>query len=405
MQRQRPMHHIQSLTHHAFGRADDGTLIPRTLPGETVSLDADGTPRIVTPSPDRIAPPCRHFRSCGGCAIQHATDAFTAAWKRDIVARALSARGLSADILGPETSPPQSRRRARLSARRTKSGTLIGFHARGSDTIVAVPECRLLTPALMAAFPALDALTRRAASRTSELSLTVTETLNGPDIHIAAERPLDPELRAALTDIARTHRLARLTWNDDPVVTLLPPLLQIGRAQVAPPPAAFLQATAHGQETLTGLVRRAVGKARRIVDLFAGCGTFALPLAETAEVHAVESDAAMLAALDRAWRATPGLHRVTTEARDLFRRPLDAADLKPFDAAVIDPPRAGAEAQVTALAASHIANIAMVSCNPVTFARDAGILVAAGFRLGPVTLVDQFRWSHHVELSTQFTRD
>jgi len=399
------MHQIQSLTHHALGRTDDGKLIPRTLPGEVVELAPDGSPRILTSSPDRVAPPCRHFKSCGGCAIQHASDAFTATWKRDILARALSARGLTADILGPETSPPHSRRRARLSARRTKSGTLIGFHARASDTIVPIPDCRLLTPALMATFPALEALTRRAASRSSELGLTVTETLNGPDIHIGTDRLLDETLRVDLTRIAREYRLSRLTWNDDPIVTLAPPAQQIGRAQVLPPPAAFLQATAHGQQTLTTLVQQATTGARRIVDLFAGCGTFTLPLAETADIHAVEADPAMLAALDRAWRGTTGLHRITTEARDLFRRPLDPTDLKPYDAAVIDPPRAGAESQVTEIARSTVPIIAMVSCNPVTFARDAALLTAAGFRLGRVTIVDQFRWSPHVELATRFTRD
>jgi 23S rRNA (uracil1939-C5)-methyltransferase len=399
------MHQIQSLTHHALGRAEDGTLIPRTLPGETVDIAPDGNPRIVTPSPDRVTPPCRHFKSCGGCAIQHASDPFTAAWKRDIVSRALAARGLAADILGPETSPPHSRRRARLSARRTKSGTLIGFHARASDTIIPIPDCQLLTPAIMAAFPALEALTRRAASRTSELSLTVTESLTGPDIHIASDRTVDAPLRHDLTQIARDHRLARLSWNDDTIVTLAPPAQQFGRAQVTPPPAAFLQATAHGQQALTSLVQDATQDARRIVDLFAGCGTFSIPLAEFADVHAVESDAAMLQSLDRAWRATSGLHRITTEPRDLFRRPLDSADLKPFDAAVIDPPRAGAEAQVAELAQSSVPVIAMVSCNPVTFARDAALLTVAGFRLGPVTVVDQFRWSTHVEVVTRFTRD
>jgi 23S rRNA (uracil1939-C5)-methyltransferase len=399
------MYQIQSLTHHALGRADDGTLIPRTLPGETVDLAPDGTPKIITPSADRVSPPCRHFKSCGGCAMQHASDPFTAAWKRDIVARALSARHLQADILGPETSPPQSRRRARFSARRTKSGTLIGFHARASDTIIPIPDCQLLTPALMATFPALEALTRLAASRTAEIGLTVTETLSGPDILVSTDRPLTPALQQELTQLATHHRLARLTWNDDPIVTLSPPAQQIARAQVTPPPAAFLQATAHGQQTLTALVDQATTGARRIVDLFAGCGTFTLPLAERAQIHAVESDPAMLQALDRGWRATPNLHRVTTEARDLFRRPLDPADLKPFDAAVIDPPRAGAEAQTAALAASQIRVIAMVSCNPVTFARDAATLVAAGFRLDPVTVVDQFRWSPHVELATRFTRD
>jgi 23S rRNA (uracil1939-C5)-methyltransferase len=271
--------------------------------------------------------------------------------------------------------------------------------------IVPVPDCLLLTPALMATFPALAALTRRAASRTEELALTVTESLAGADIHIAAARPPDTALRQDLIAIARDHGLARLTWNDDPIVILAPPAQQIGRARVVPPPGAFLQATAHGQAALTALVRAALRDARRIADLFAGCGTFTLPLAEAAEVHAVEADPAMLAALDRGWRETPGLHRVTTEARDLFRRPLDAAELGRFDAALLDPPRAGAAAQTIEIAQSALRTVAMVSCNPVTFARDAATLVAAGFRPGPVTLVDQFRWSAHIELAARFTRD
>jgi 23S rRNA (uracil1939-C5)-methyltransferase len=151
-------------------------------------------------------------------------------------------------------------------------------------------------------------------------------------------------------------------------------------------------------------VREAVGPARRAADLFAGAGAFSLPLAETAEIHAAEADAAALAALDAAWRATPGLRRITTEARDLFRRPLLADELARFDAVVLDPPRAGAEAQARALAAAPVRRVAAVSCSPVSFARDAAILVAGGFRLDWVQVVDQFRWSPHVELVAGLSR-
>jgi len=132
-------------------------------------------------------------------------------------------------------------------------------------------------------------------------------------------------------------------------------------------------------------------------------GTFALPMAEFAEVHAVEGEAAMTQALEKGWRGAPGLHRVRAEARDLFRRPLDASELKRFDAAVIDPPRAGAEAQVAQLAAAQVPAIAYVSCSPQSFARDAKVLLAAGYRMDPITVVDQFRWSTHVELATRFS--
>ncbi len=159
-----------------------------------------------------------------------------------------------------------------------------------------------------------------------------------------------------------------------------------------------------GPSALLQAVSLAIGPAKKIVDLFAGSGTSSIPLAERAEVHAVEGDAAMMAALDKGWRMAEGLRRVTCEARDLFRRPLEPDEFKGVEAVVIDPPRAGAEAQVATLARSKVPVIAMVSCNPVTFARDAKVLIAGGYRLDWVQVVDQFRWSAHVELVGRFSR-
>lgn len=395
---------IESLTHHGLGRTGDGMLVPRALPGEEVELLPDGSARILAPVPERVAAPCRHFKTCGGCTMQHASDGFVARWKAGIVEKALSAQGIAATVEAVETSPPESRRRAKLSGRRTKKGATVGFHARASDLLVEVPACRLLAPELVALIPALEELTILAASRKGEIGLTVTQSRAGPDIWIDTDKPLDPPARMALAALAQRHRLARLVWRDEPVVTLHPPVQRFGSADVVPPPGAFLQATAEGEAALVAAVTEGLGDAARIVDLFAGCGTFALPLAARAEVHAVEGDAAMLAALDRGWRGAPGLRRVTTEARDLFRRPLLPEELRGFDAAVIDPPRAGAAAQAAALAESRLPRVAMVSCSPPTFARDAATLLAAGFSMTRLRVVDQFRWSPHVEVTALFTR-
>ena len=396
---------IESLTHLGMGRASDGrSLLPRVLPGEEVDVAQDGTVRIVTPSVDRVAAPCRHFKSCGGCAMQHATDAFVANWKQDIVVKAVQARGLDTVFREIATSPAQSRRRAKLSGRRTKKGAMVGFHTRASDTLVQVPDCQLLTPALINSFPALEALTLLACSRKGEIDLTVTEATVGPDVLVETEKELSPQLRVELAALANQFGLSRLVWNDEPVVMINPPMQDFGGTSVVPPPGAFLQATKHGEATLLAAVEEITAKAGRIVDLFAGCGTFTLPLAKRAEVHAVEGDVTMLDALDRGWRDGHQLRLVTTEARDLFRRPLEADELRHFDAAVIDPPRAGAEAQIETLAASNIGSVAVVSCNPVTFARDARTLVDAGFAMHWVQVVDQFRWSPHVEVVASFTR-
>ena len=401
---------IDRLGHLGDGVAQgpDGTMfVPHMLPGEVVEGDLQGdhliNPRILTPSVNRVRPPCAHARTCGGCLMQHAADPFVADWKVAIVKGALDGQGLSTLLLPIVTSPPRTRRRATLAARRTKSGVLLGFHARASDTLVAVPHCQLLHPDLIATFPALETLIKIGGSRSSEMTLTVTRSLAGPDVVITGAKPADAALQMDLARLAESQGFARLTWNGEMVALRAQPMQRFGRALVAPPPGAFLQATAEGESALLQAVALAIGPARKITDLFAGVGTFSLPLAERAEVHAVEGDIAMLAALDKAARTTDGLHRVTVEKRDLFRRPLEPDEFKGVEAVVIDPPRAGADAQTVALAAAKIPVIAAVSCNPVTFARDAKTLVNAGYRLDWLQVVDQFRWSSHAELVARFS--
>ena len=399
---------IARLGHLGDGVAPGPLYVPGALPGEIVSGTPEGSRlrdvKILAPAPERVSPPCRHFKSCGGCALQHASDAFLADWKQQQVRDALAAQGLAADVALLSVSPPASRRRATLAGRRTRKGAIVGFHRRGSDEIVEIPDCRLLHGDLMAALPALHALTLAGASRKGTLALSITRSEAGPDVAVSGGKAADPGLAARLADIARAHDLARLVWNGEVIAQRRPPLQRMGRARVVPPPGAFLQATDAGEAALVGAVREITSGARRVVDLFAGCGTFALPLSEEAQLHAVEGDAAMLSALDQGWRHAEGLRQITTEARDLFRRPLPAAELARFDAVVIDPPRAGAEAQMAEIARSPVATVASVSCNPASFARDGRILTEAGFTLSGVGVVDQFRWSAHVELVGAFRR-
>lgn len=399
---------IERLGHLGHGIAPGPLYVPGTLPGEVVEGMPDGDrlvdPKIVTPSTARVKPPCRHARACGGCQLQHASDDFVSRWKQEVVHTALAGQGLTADFLPLVTSPPNSRRRATLSARRTKSGVLIGFHARASDTIAEIPDCQLLHPGILAAVPGLQALVMAGGSRTTELSLQVTLTRGGPDVVVNGGKPLDSALRMDLARLVETHALSRLTWDGETVALRDRPALSMGQAKVVPPPAAFLQATQEGEVALLAAVKHALGPQKRVVDLFSGVGTFTLPLAQETEVHAVEGDSAMTKSLDLAARNTPNLHRITVETRDLFRRPLEPDELLTFTGAVIDPPRAGAEAQSATLAQSKIPVIAAVSCNPVTFARDAKTLTTAGYRLDWVRVIDQFRWSTHIELVARFVR-
>jgi 23S rRNA (uracil1939-C5)-methyltransferase len=400
--------YIKRLGHLGEGIADGPVYAPLTLPGETVAGERTGDRltdiRIVTPSADRVKPPCRHFKSCGGCLLQHASDAFVAGWKISVVEAALRAQEIDTNVAQIETSPTNSRRRATLSVKRTKKGAMSGFHARGSDVIIEIPDCKLLDPLVLAGREVAEDIAIVAGSRKGALSITITKSLNGLDIHVAGGKPIDGQLRVDMAAMIGRHNLARLAWDGEVIAEAHPAYQQFGKARVVPPPGAFLQATEQGEASLLAHVLEATKGAKSVADFFSGSGTFTLPMAEFCEVRAFESAPDMIEALDKGWRMAVGLKKVSAEVRDLFRHPLMPEDMTKFDAVVIDPPRAGAKAQVEQLAASDVPVIAFVSCNPVTFARDARILIDGGYDVGDVQVVDQFRWSPHIEVFAKFEK-
>ena len=400
---------VERLGHQGDGIAAGPVYVPMGLPGDVVTGHLDGgrlsNMRITTPSDYRVKADCKHYKFCGGCQVMHADNEFVAEWKLDVVQTALDAQGILTEFRPVLTSRKASRRRATFAVRRTKSGTLAGFHARGSDTIVDVTACQLIEPALAAGLDFARAVAPISASRKAVLSVQCTVTMDGLDVVVRGAKPMQAKLFQDLGALIQNYDIARLSWEDEVVFQHRPPRIAFDGVDVVAPAGGFLQATEDGQKALLSAVSEVIGERRnRVVDLFAGCGTFALPLARHAAVHAVESEKASLSALYEAWRHSHGLKGVTTEIRDLFRCPLVEEELNQFDAAVLDPPRAGAHAQVAEIASSKLKTVAFVSCNPVTFARDARVLCDAGFRLSWVQVVDQFRWSTHVELAAAFQR-
>ena len=301
---------VERLGHLGDGIAPGPVYVPMALPGEEVEGEVvDGrmfAPRILTPSSDRVRPGCPHYKACGGCSLMHASDSFVAEWKAEVVRSALKAHGLEAPFRPVITSQSASRRRATLAGRRTKSGALVGFHGKASETIVEIPNCRLLHPALVEMLPYLVELTVLGASRKSVLSMTVTLTDAGVDLAVTGGKALDQTLFSDLAAFARDAGLVRLSWDGEVAIAAAPAQIRIGDAAIILPPGAFLQATADGEAALVAAVGEAVSGTRQIADLFSGVGTFTLPLARDAEVHAVEGESALLEALDAGWRRTEG---------------------------------------------------------------------------------------------------
>ncbi len=387
---------------HGVARTERGQVfVPFTLPGEVVNAaverDRGTLMAVLEASPERVEPPCRHFGTCGGCSLQHQAEASYLAFKTERVAAALRRERIDIALSPIVPCAPGSRRRVVFGGRKTAAGILLGYHRMQSAEIVDIEECPIARPEIVAALPMLRQLAELVCQTSKPFHLTVTSTGTGLDLAFAETDKLPDEARRGAADFATRHRIARLAVDADIVVEHHKPVVRYGTATVTPPPGAFLQAVAGAEEAMTDLVQGYLAKSKRIADLFCGSGAFALRLAVGAEVHAVEADGAALAALDRGFRFASGLKRITTEKRDLFRRPMTLKDLEAFDGLVFDPPRAGAEDQSRQIARSTVPKVAAVSCNPVTLARDLRILIDGGYSLLSVTPVDQFLWSPHVE--------
>lgn len=385
--------------------------VPFTLPGETVEAEpgdkrgegiAAELIEVLAPSRHRETPPCAHFGTCGGCALQHwRRDAYTA-WKVELITRALKQRGVAAPVFEPPlVGMPAERRRVDFVLRRQGRRVLAGFHERAAQRIVDVGSCVIARPALNALLEPLRAALVEVLPEGAAADAVANETDSGLDVLIRPHKRLELsiERRQLLAALAERADLARLSWGDrataEPLVTRRTPLLAFDAMTLEPPPGAFLQASKRGEQTMRAAVTAWTGDAPRLADLFAGIGS--LSLGRTGRLSLYEGDKVAVAALDAATRKLGG-NRVSAERRDLFRNPLTAKELDSFDSVLLDPPRAGALAQTAELARSKVARVVYASCDPGSFARDVRALQDGGYRLEKLKPIDQFLWSGHVEL-------
>jgi len=390
---------------------DRGILyIPYTLPYERVlaeqeekagssnkKADSAKLISVLAPSPHRIEPLCPLFTQCGGCSMQHAAHQTYSEWKRKLVEEQLQRAGISFPVHPLIDAHGNGRRRVTFHARFSNK-TVVGFMAAGSHNLIEIPFCPVLEPELKNAPNIARDIAEIFSKSAKTLDILISNSQSGYDVDIRGIGYLSDKLRLELTELCTTLDLARLSNHGDVIVERRAPVILMGDSAVVPAPGAFLQATHLGEQVIAEHVVSITKGCKRVADLFSGCGPFTLRLAHHAEVHAVEMETVMLQALNRAARMTSHLRRVTVEQRDLFRRPLLIPELDKFDAVVLDPPRAGAEAQCQQLAKSHVPKVILVSCNAATFARDTALLMSGGYYCRSILPIDQFLYSHHVEI-------
>jgi 23S rRNA (uracil1939-C5)-methyltransferase len=403
--------------HRSQGRS---VYIDRALPGDrieaTIRRDVDGVLRgdlrnVVKASPHRVKAPCPNYSVCGGCTLQHAKDEFYRHWKIDIVRDALSGKGLRPRIWrDPVFLPAGDRRRATFTAYKKNNTVILGHYRRRAHHVADIASCLVVDPAIM---NMRERLTTSLAAILQEgkPASTFIQAVNGQfDIVITGPvgkkgKP-DFQVRDAIARFARDANIDRVSWRAnlgdtaEIIVEISPPRARFGDLDVILPPLAFLQPTQAGEDALVDSVMQLLPRTGKFADLFSGCGTFTGPMLERGAVDAYENVGSAVRALDKA----KGTRPLKAIRRDLFLNPLRRDEASRYDAIVFDPPRAGAQEQVRALASSRTPLLIGVSCNPATFARDARILVDGGYRLDSVRVVDQFTWSHHVELVAAFAR-
>ncbi len=412
----------QILRIEALGRHGDGSgrvegaaenelcFVPYVLPGELVKARTLGKRgelvEVLEPSKDRVAPQCQYFGKCGGCAAQHMSETTYRDWKTEIVETALRNKGLELSVSEMRDAHGDGRRRVTYHAlvHSQNQNVRVGFMQFRSDDLIAIDACPILSPALKNTPELARELAEPFAQSVRQLDIAITETAEGLDCDLRGAEELTYDIHVALAELADKWKLARITLDGVMELERHKPMLPVADVSIPLPPGSFLQATALGEQTLVEHVVNEVGEAKHIADLFCGVGPYALQLARTATVYAADSNEVALAALQSGYSHSVGLKHLEAEVRDLFRNPLYRDDLDAFDAVVLNPARAGAQAQSEELAASEVPLVVYVSCDPATLARDAEILVEGGYDFLRIAPVDQFKYSSHIETVSVFKR-
>jgi 23S rRNA (uracil1939-C5)-methyltransferase len=394
--------------------------VDRTLPGDRVQAvirrDEDGVLRgdlrkLINASPHRVQAPCPNYPVCGNCTLQHAKDDFYRHWKTELVRAALRSKGLKPRVWRePVFLPAGDRRRATFNAYKQNNIVVLGHYRRRAHAVTDIAQCLVADPTVMDMRARLTSLLALILPD-GKPAMAFIQAVDG-EVEIVITGPVgrtgkpDGPVREAMARFVRDAKVSRLAWRADPddaaqiIVDISPLRARFGALDIILPPLAFLQPTQAGEQALVASVMALLPPTGTFADLFSGCGTFTGPMLERGAVDAYESVGAAIRALDKAKGVLP----LKAIRRDLFANPLRRDEANRYDAIVFDPPRAGAEEQVRNLASAKTPLLVGVSCNPATFARDARILADGGYRLDSVRVVDQFTWSHHVELVAAFTK-
>ena len=394
---------------------DKKVFVPYTVPGDKVSATIykhtkqqafASLGQVIVPGSQRVTPVCRHFYHCGGCRLQHVNSDAYQVFKQQMLTYAVSRAGYDpAVVVTPVMVGAKARRRAVFKVHQKQ----VGYYEPKSHKLVAISECPILVPELEALIASLNTFLQHFSKPQLIEEIALFQSDSGVDMVFTSNIEVwDATTYEQVTGFSQQNDIARVSYRYKsevfPVIQRRSVQMQAGEVSIDLPPGAFQQATKAGQEAITAEILQGIKGASKVIDLYAGCGTYTFPIAAFAKVHAVEGSQEMVSAINQT-AGRQHISGVCAEMRDLVKQPVPAKTLKSYDAIVINPPRNGAGAQVEEIAKSGVKRMVMVSCNPVTFSEDAKLLKAAGYALKRAVPIDQFVWSSHLELVAVFEKN
>jgi 23S rRNA (uracil1939-C5)-methyltransferase len=376
-------------------------LVNGALPDETILVSKDNCSQlieIIQPSPLRINPPCKLFNKCGGCNIQHIDNYHE--YKTSLVKKLLEEINFSGILHPLITTPSRSRRRASFKVKNYQ----LSFNQYHSKLTVAIDDCLLLEDDLNQLIRPINLLLYRLKIQIYEVNLVSSDS--GVEVILYSQKNHSLEHNNILSEFAYQYNISRIIWHKNTpsiIIQIKPVELHFNNIKVDLPIRSFLQVSKSSMEIMNNIIKKHINVREKLLELYCGCGSFTLNLANLTKITAIEGHKESILALIKA--ANRYNLKIEARCQDLYNRPIKSNEIDNYKQILINPPRNGATPQIKEIAKSkNLSDVIFVSCSLVNFVRDTKILLEAGFYLKEIYPIDQFLYTTHLELIAIFQK-
>jgi 23S rRNA (uracil1939-C5)-methyltransferase len=351
---------------------------------------------------------CAYFPSCGGCDFLNLTQQNYRELKQQELQKTIAASNFQLSSQ-PEWIwvKPSSRRKINL---QVGAKNEIGFFSKKSNKLVEVENCFAAEKEISdLILPLKNFLKNQEQNLFTQVIITLFD--NGLDLVFSSKKELNFSQTQKLTNFAREQNFnvsSQFKNQFAPIFLVRKNQIFYNDFKIDLTSEIFIQATKSGLESIVKIIRNFLStniQIKKVADIYAGFGAYSFAIQDLVKsILAFEGDEKMVDSINKNAGANNLGNKIKAEISDLFLSPIGKKVLDQLDLAIINPPRNGAAPQILEISKSNLKNLIYVSCNPASFALDAKILIAAGFKIINFTALDQFYSTKHLELIAIFQK-